>query len=242
MRGPRTGIPLRLPLGVAVDENDRVFISDAVLHTITCLTAEGEVVAQFGYDELVRPTGLALDPKRHRLYVADSKAHRIAVFDTQTFEFKQHIGRKSLEPDPGTFRSPVGVAVDHRGFLYVADTMNHRVQVFNRLGRFVRTFGEHGNAPGQFSRPKGIAVDSQGHIYVADAEFNNFQIFDQAGQVLLFVGTLGSKPGQFTLLTDLYIDDQDRIYTTERYRPRVQIFQYIPLPEESGETEVSRNQ
>ena len=238
--GSELRLLLRMPLGLAVDGQNRLFVSDGVLHTITCLTSEGQVLAQFGRDELARPAGLALDDQRHRLYVADAKADHIAVFDTQSFEFRNYIGKKSTVSEPGTFRSPSGVAVDRQGNLYVTDTFNHRVQVFNPRGRFEREFGSHGNGAGQFSRPKGIAVDSEGHVYVADAEFNNFQVFDQEGKVLMFVGTLGTSRGQFTLITDLFIDSADRIYTTERYQPRVQIFQYVHQDEEAVKKEVPR--
>ncbi len=225
--GPAQGIPMRLPLGVTVDEHDRVFFSDGLLGIVVCLSQEGKVLAQFGAEELERPVGLAIDPVRRRLYVADTKAHRIAVFNTETFTLEKFIGGPSTLREPGKFRAPSNVAVDNRGFLYVTDTFNHRVQIFNRQDRFVREFGTQGAGPGQFARPKGIAVDSEGHIYVADAEFNNFQVFDQEGRVLLFVGGPGTGPGQFLLLTDLWVDSQDRVYTTERAQSRVQVFQYI---------------
>lgn len=237
--GPITGVPIRKPLGLAIDDDDRLFVTDGDLGLVTCLSAEGVPLAQFGRAELDRPTGIALDQKRNRLYVSDTKAHRIAVFDSETFEFQRYIGRKSAAREPGTFRSPLGLAVDGRGFLYVVDTMNRRIQIFNRRGVFVREFGSHGRRPGQFSRPKGIALDSEGHIYVTDAEFNNFQIFDNKGKALMFVGTIGSNPGQFILITDIFIDKDDRIYTTERYRPRVQIFQYLSQPEEAAPKEVT---
>ena len=236
--GRDTGVPIQLPLGLTVDRDDRVFVADSSFGHVVCLSPDGEVLAQFGRAELTRPAGVAVDSKRNRLYVADTGAHRIAVFHSQTFKFERYIGEKSKGMEPGTFRSPVGVAVDRRGFLYVTDTLNHRVQIFNRRGAFVREFGSHGNQPGQFSRPKGIALDSEGHIYVADAEFNNYQIFDSEGQVLLYVGTKGTAPGQFVLITDIFIDGNDRIYTTERYRPRVQIFEYISQPEAASQGEV----
>ena len=238
--GPSRRIPLRQPLGVAIGERDRVFISDAKMSLITVVTREGRILAQFGQTELERPVGLAVDKKRHRLYVADAKAHRIAIFNSETFLLEKYVGKKSMDREPGTFRTPTNVAVDKRGNFYVTDTFNHRIQVFNRRGRFVRDFGTQGDGPGQFSRPKGIAVDSEGHIYVADAEFNNFQIFDQAGKVLLYVGTKGAGPGQFTLVTGLAIDAEDRIYTTEQYRPRVQIFQYISQPDSVEKKEGNR--
>ena len=239
--GPDRGLRMRLPLGVTVGEDDRVFISDADLRTVTCVNRDGTVVRQFGQDKLERPVGLAVDKVRHRLYVADTMGHRIAVFSSESFEFVKYIGRKGDAREPGTFRAPLSVAVDGRGFLYVVDTFNHRVQVFNRQDRFHSEFGTHGRGVGQFARPKGVAVDSEGHIYVTDAEFNNFQIFDQQGQPLLFVGTRGVQPGQFTLIAGIFIDEKNQIYTTEQAaNPRVQIFQYVAQPQATGGKEVGQ--
>jgi DNA-binding beta-propeller fold protein YncE len=218
-----------LPVGVALDEQDRLFVSDSFNHSITCLAPDGKVLAQFGHDELERPGGIAIDGKRKRLYVADAKAHRIAVFNRETFVFDRYIGSPSTPGvgEPGRFAAPTNVAVDPQGNVYVTDTWNHRVQIFDRRGRFVRAFGSHGTAPGSFVRPKGIALDSKGRVYVADAEFNNFQIFTPEGQPLLAVGRLGSDRGEFTLIAGLFVDAQDHIYTTEQEGGRVQIFQFV---------------
>ncbi|MFQ5776732.1 MAG: 6-bladed beta-propeller [Terriglobia bacterium] len=242
VRGRSARAPFALPVGVALDAQDRLFVSDSYAHTITCFDPKGRVQAQFGRQELKRPGGLAVDRKRHRLYVADAKAHRVAVFDTETFAFQRYLGGPSTpgRREPGRFAAPTNVAVGPRGNLYVADTWNHRVQVFDRRGRFLRAFGSHGTRPGNFVRPKGIAVDSKGHIYVVDAEFNNFQIFSPEGQPLLAVGNLGPEPGQFILIAGIFVDEQDRIYTTEHLGGRVQIFQYLSQPDSVSEQEVSQ--
>ena len=242
-RGGSGRANLALPVGVALDEQDRLFVSDAFNHSVICFAPDGKVLAQFGNDELERPGGIAIDRKRQLLYVADAKAHRIAAFNIKTFAFERHVGSPSTPGvgEPGRFAAPTNVAVDPQGNLYVADTWNHRIQVFDRRGRFVRAFGSHGTRPGSFVRPKGIALDSQGHIYVADAEFNNFQIFTPEGQPLLAVGRLGSDRREFTLIAGLFIDSQDRIYTTEQEGGRVQIFQFLPQtpaanPKEANQT------
>ena len=241
VRGGSARVALALPIGVAVDAEDRLFVSDSFNHTITCFTPEGKVLAQFGQEELGRPGGIAIDRERHRLYVADAKANRVAVFDAEKFAFERFIGSPSTPGagEPGRFAAPTNVAVDARGNLYVTDTWNHRVQVFDRRGRFLRAFGSHGTRPGNFVRPKGIAVDSEGHIYVVDAEFNNFQVFTPEGQPLLAVGSLGFGPGQFTLIAGIGIDSQDRIYTTEQEGGRVQIFQYLRQPDSVARKEVN---
>ena len=229
--------PMALPAGVAVDAEDRLLVSDAELHSITCFSPTGQVIARFGTTALGRPGGIAIDQQRKRLYVADAKQSRIVVFDSKSFEFRGTFGTPSEpgKPQNGTFAAPTNVAVDRQGNLYVADTWNYRVQVLDPAGKFLRAFGAQGDRPGEFIRPKGIAVDSEGHVYVADAEFNNFQVLSPEGQPLLAVGQLGSAPGEFALIAGLYIDSKDRIYTTEMFGGRIQVFQFITQPASAPE-------
>ena len=236
-RGQRGPSRLALPVGVAIDNQDRLFVSDSFLHKINCYSPEGELVAVLGGDELERPAGLAIDNQRRRLYVADSKAHRIAVFQIDSFSFLKFIGEPSKEgeAEAGKFSAPSNLALDQKGFLYVTDSWNFRIQVLDPEGRFVRAFGEQGVQPGYFVRPKGIAIDRDGHVYVADAEFNNFQILTSEGRPLLAVGSLGVEPGQFSLITGLTIDRNNRIYVTEQWRGRLQIFEYLPEKNLSAE-------
>ncbi len=66
------------------------------------------------------------------------------------------------------FNFPTNIARGADGRLYVTDTMNFRVQIFDAKGRFLRNFGQLGDGSGDFDKPKGIAVDSDGHIYVVE--------------------------------------------------------------------------
>lgn len=229
MRQGNSRVPLVLPVGVAVDSQERLFVSDADLHSVLCFSPSGEVISHFGTSALGRPGGIAIDRERNRLYVADAKAGRVAVFDTITFKLVAYFGGPSKPglKENGTFLGPTNVAVDRQGMIYVADTLNYRVQILDANGKFVRTFGAQGDRPGEFIRPKGIAVDSEGHVYVADAEFNNFQILTPEGQPLLAVGTLGTDPGQFALVAGLYIDNEDQVFTTEMFKGRIQVFKYL---------------
>lgn len=230
MRRGSPQIPLATPIGLALDAKERLFVSDAFLHDILVFDAEGKVLAQIGSAQLERPAGIAVDKARNRLYAADTKGARIAVFNTETLAFERYLGGPVSKGgrEPGRFLSPTNVAVDRNGRLIVADTFNQRVQIFDANGKFVRAFGTHGVRPGQFVRPKGVAVDSQGHIYVADAEFNNFQVFSPEGQILMAVGSLGDQPGEFVLIAGLSVDAEDRILTTEQGSGKVQVFKYLP--------------
>jgi uncharacterized protein (TIGR03663 family) len=68
----------------------------------------------------------------------------------------------------GLLNQPTGAAVDAQGNVYVADTQNHRIAVFDAQGGFVRAIGSKGAGEGQFFEPRGVAIAADGSIYVAD--------------------------------------------------------------------------
>ena len=69
------------------------------------------------------------------------------------------------------------MAVDEQGFIFVADSGNNRIQIFNPDGTFLRAFGRWGQNDGEFKGLEGIAVNSRGNILVADRENHRIQIF-----------------------------------------------------------------
>ncbi|MEO8189172.1 MAG: flippase activity-associated protein Agl23 [Acidobacteriota bacterium] len=96
---------------------------------------------------------------------------------------------------PGELGEPRGIAVDRQGRLYVADTKNSRVQVFDSDGTFVRQFGSKGAGPGEFNEPCGIAVDPDGDVWVADtwnARIARFSAVDGK-----FMGAIGGPENAF---------------------------------------------
>jgi DNA-binding beta-propeller fold protein YncE len=120
------------------------------------------------------------------------------------------------------------VAVDKEGNLYVCDTLNDRIEVFDADGVFIRTWGKNGDGPGYFARPKGVAIDSDGHVWVADGMQDRVQVFTNEGQLLIVMGGHGLLPGQFQGLVSIASDNRrNRIYTSEIYPGRVQEFRYV---------------
>jgi len=217
--------PLRSPVDVKLDSQGRVYVSDGYGGSVNIYNSRGKTLLSLGKAEgLKRPTGLALDEPRNRLYVSDTPNHRVVVYDLQGNQVEV-IGQRGT--DPGQFNFPVSLSVDAEGQLYVVDTGNFRLQIFSPEGEFINEFGQIGDGFGSFARPKGVAADSEGHIYVLDAAFNNFQVFEQGGQLLLFVGTLGREQGKFWLPTGIFIDKNDKIYVVDSANQRVQVFQYL---------------
>lgn len=215
---------LASPIGIAVDGNGNMYVSDSVLRQVFLFDKEGNYLRSLGSPEMFqRPAGIALADDK--LFVVDTHGHKIFVLSQKDGRLLSHIGRKGAEP--GNFNFPTNIFVSREGLLYVMDSMNFRVQIFNPDGGFLTSFGKLGDGSGNFSKPKGIAVDSDGHIYVVDAHFDNVQIFDRQGNLLLVFGSSGNGKGEFILPAGIYISSSDRIYVADSYNKRIQMFQYL---------------
>lgn len=228
----RNGTPSALSniVGLAIDDTDRLFVTDSDLHSVTVIGPAGELEAVFGSQELVRPAGAAIDSENRLFYVADPGKHHIAVFNADSFEFVRFIGHPAKvrgDKDPGCLNMPTNVAVGPDGKVFVSDTLNSRVQIFDGDGEFIGMFGRSGTAPGALSRPKGIAVDADGHVWIADAGQGRIQIFDEYGHLLAYFGQRGDWPAQFMMPAGLFIDRAGRVIVSDQWGGRVQVFQYV---------------
>ncbi len=223
--------------GLAIDDDDRLFVSDGKMHRVLIFNTKHEVEGQIT-DKLVDPVGLALDTENRFLYVVDTQQDQVIVFDADSFKELRRIGtggKNHWLTTPGDFGGPQGVALDKDGNVYVTDTMNNRVEIFDADGKFISEFGRHCDGPGCFARPKGIAIDADGHIWVADTMNDTLQAFNREGQLLTYLGGHGHLPGQFEALVGVAIDKQNRIFTTEQYPGRMQMFRYVTDGEAAAE-------
>ena len=186
-------------IGLAMDDNDRLFVSDPGLRHVLVFDANHKAEDVIT-DGMVEPGGLAIDKENRLLYVADVELDQVLVYDADTFKLLRKIGTTGHNHElttPGDFAKPTGVAVDEDGNLYVCDTLNNRIEIFDADGKFISTYGKAGDGPGYFSRPKGVAIDSDGHIWVADGMQDRVQVFNKEAQLLITFGGHGLLPGQF---------------------------------------------
>ncbi len=216
-------------IGLAIDDNDRLFVSDPGLKHILVFDAthKAEDVITEGMSE---PANLAIDKENRLLYVSDIALDQVLVYDADSLKLKRKIGTTGHNHElttPGDLAKPTGLAVDDDGNLYVCDTLNDRVEIFDADGKFIRTFGKAGDGPGYFARPKGIAIDGDNHIWVADGMQDRVQVFNQETQLLITFGGHGLLPGQFQGLVSITSDKNNRIFTSEIYPGRVQQFRYV---------------
>jgi len=223
--GTQSAIRLKEPMGITVSADGTTYVADAGVSKVLAFDAAGELVAWYGDDgELANPTDAALSPDGGKLYVTDSKSHRIAVYDLKSRDLVATFGRAGDRN--GEFAFPTALAFGPEGNLFVVDQINARVQMLDPDGEYLDHFGGRGVGFGNFIRPKGIAVDEVGFIYVADFSFNNFQLFDADFTLLTFVGEGGSGPGQFQGASDVAVQG-DRIAVVEQLGHRVQVFRFL---------------
>jgi sugar lactone lactonase YvrE len=224
--------------GLAIDDDDRLFVSDGKMRRVLIFNAKHEMQEQIT-EGLVDPVGLAIDTENRLLYVVDTQQDQLLVYDADTLKLLRRIGtggKNHFLTTPGDFAAPQGVALDSDGNVYVTDTLNNRVEIFDADGNFISLFGKHGDGPGYFARPKGIAVDGDGHIWVADEMEDRLQVFNREGQLLTYIGQgHGELPGQFKALVGVAIDKQNRVFTTEQFPGRLQEFQYVTDAEAAAE-------
>lgn len=226
---PKNG-SLERPAGIALDAAENIYVVETEKKGVTVFNRKGEELRFISDASLQRPIGIAIDRTRERIYVADtshskSEDHSVKIFDLQG----KLVGRlgKGKGSEPGQFMFPTFVALDQQGNVYVTDTLNSRVQVFDPDGKYLKKFGERGNSWGMFDKPKGIALDSFGNSYVVDSGWSNVQIFNQKGEVLLFFGGRGPIPGMLRNPTAITIDKQNRIYVGDFINHRVEVYRLV---------------
>merc|ERR1719233_651080 len=121
----------------------------------------------------------------------------------------------------GQFTEPSGVAVNAQNDIIVADTNNHRIQIFDKEGRFKFQFGEVGKRDGQLLYPNRVAVvKTSGDIIVTErSPTHQIQIYNQYGQ---FVRKFGANILQHP--RGVCVDSKGRIIVVECKVMRVIIF------------------
>jgi DNA-binding beta-propeller fold protein YncE len=221
----RPGVGFVSPVAIVEDGSGGYLVTDAELRRVVRLDALGQPAGDFSTSLLTRPTGIARDPMTGTIYVADTGAHDVKVFD-QGGILIDTIGGPGREV--GRLNTPTHM-VFNKDWLYVVDTLNFRVQAFNRDGTPVLDFGELGLFVGDMSRPKGVAIGGNGRIYVVESFYDHLLIFDPDGKLLLPIGGSGREVGQFYLPAGVWAGSQGRVFVADMFNGRV-----IVLAEQTG--------
>lgn len=227
--GPDPLAKMDRPHGVAVAPNGNFYVTDTTLKLIFVFGPDGKYIKTFGLQRpapLRSPTGIAVDAATGKVYVSDPIWNQVFVYDAAGKLLTRLGSEKNKEAGkPGKFLRPSGIAVNSQlGKIYIVDTENHRVQIFNRDGQFVSTFGKRGSDDGEFNFPTHITVDKENKVYVADTLNFRVQVFDLDGKFLYKFGKLGDAAGNLARPKGIAVDSQGKIYVSDAYFQNVQIF------------------
>ncbi len=209
--GGRT--PLGRPIGVAVDAEGLVYVSDKTASAIAVFSPGGELLRRFGREKLVEPTGIAIDRKAQIVYVVNDASrqegrHSVEAFSLAGKHLRTIGGGRSSEP--GQFNFPRSVTVSRTGELHVVDMLNFRIQVFDAQGRLMRFYGTIGSgAVGQFDKIHSVAFDTFENVYVADAVQGVHVLNRDAQPLMMFAAPVIRAPSAIA------IDSKNTIYVAD---------------------------
>jgi tripartite motif-containing protein 2/3/tripartite motif-containing protein 71 len=215
--------PLHRPRGVAVDGDGNILVADSWNHCIKKFTTNGQLLATVGAKGtksslFSTPTAIALNASNGNICVVDKENNRIKILRPDLTFFKT-FGKKGN--GEGQFQQPLGVTCDSTGKIYVADSGNHRIQVFTDEGKFLRIFGQ---SRGDLDKPVSVAVDTSDLVYVSDSGNNRITLYTSEGQLVTSFGKRGVGPGAFKCPHGIAVDQSGVLYVCDNENNRLQIF------------------
>ncbi len=215
---------LKGPLGIAVNPQGLIFVAEEGTGSVSMFLPNWSLLGKLGKGdgEFLLPNHIALDPNPSgRIYVSDSAAHLVKVYDASGRQVDQFGGPGSA---PGLFDFPAGLFVSRDREIFVADQTNNRVQVFNSAHQYLRNFGKLGMLGSTFGRIQGLTGDGQGRLYIADAFQGDVRVFDTQGTAISTIGAFGDRPGELSRPLSLAIDRNNRLLVVSSGNTRVDFF------------------
>lgn len=201
------------PSGVTMDPaTGDIYVTDLLFQRIQRFDKNGNPITMW---DSRQPLGLAWDPVDGALWAAFWKKHKVVKY-SPSGEVLLEIGKKGTAP--GEFNQPHDVSVDPRnGDLYVMDTFNKRVQVFDKNGTFKRQWS------GDFIQPFGIAVHPKGEfLVVANTANREVMKWSLEGELLERWKRKGSGEGEFRWPRNVSVDNDGNIYVADTDNERLQ--------------------
>jgi len=214
------------------DRNGNIIVVEPHYQRVNHFTPQGKLVAQWGVKgtnvgQFTLPRSVAVNSHKEIFISEYGPMERVQCFSLipnpngpASARVLFAFGQPGNEP--GDFNRPEGMCVDAQDRLYVADSCNHRIQIFSRDGKLIRTYGKAGSGRGELSYPYDICVDSAGRQYVCEFGNSRIQIFDANDRSIEIIGGPGAEPGQFSNPWGVALDSSGNLYVADSQNHRVQ--------------------
>ncbi|HSQ21271.1 MAG TPA: hypothetical protein VLQ52_00505 [Coriobacteriia bacterium] len=194
------------PMGVAVSEDGRVYVTDAENNRVCVFDSQGRFLFEFGTFGVAKPlpgaavsyvagslnypVGIDIDSEGN-VYVASFHNNAIEVFDADGVPLRRFPDPYEVTGKGGSGYDGLGIAVTDVAVagdrVYATDA--YQVVVFTRDGQFIDQWGRPGTVERGLDHPNGIAVAGDGTVYVADTNNSRVTAFTPDGVVIWQVGT-----------------------------------------------------
>ena len=205
-----------------VDEDGRIYVTDigrGAVFVFDEVSGKMHIWESAGQENFMSPIGIAPGFSGDIL-VADSGLGRIVRLDKQG-NYLGDLGKDVL-------KRPTGLARDTQAdLLYVADTGDHSIKIFNREAAVRQVIGKPGKRPGEFNGPTHLDF-RDGKLYISDTLNARIQAFlldaDLGYSSVDVIGKRGLFVGNLTRPKGVTVDDDGNIYIVESYYDHLLIF------------------
>ncbi len=213
---------LLLPLNVAIDDDNNIYVTSSMAGKLSIFDSSGKFKK-----EVIVPGIIKVVIRDNKLYVTTEG--RLLLMNRKGKVLKR-IGSKGKKR--GQFVFPNGIAVDKKGNIFVSDTQNMRIEIFDKRGKLV---GGKGNpmksmsdADRLFGLGMGLALDDKENLYIADAFHHAIRVFSHDGDDFGEYGREGQYDGEFNHPSDIFFIGNGAFAIADKWNDRVQVVRIIP--------------
>lgn len=223
---------MKWPIAVAVSDDGRIYVLSKQDRKIVVFNQDYQPINIIEFENVI-PTCLFI--KGDRLYVGTDKAIMIGTLDGRAIK---QIGRFGKEE--GEFDLIGGITVGDDGTIYVADSLNYRVQAIDEeTGEAKWVYGspippeqaiQYQGEDRKFGLPASIALDERGRLYVVDGLNSEIVVLDaETGEKIKTLSDIGHKEGLFYYPDGISYASGGIIAVADKFNDRVQVFN-VPVP------------
>jgi sugar lactone lactonase YvrE len=231
------------PKGMCRDADGNIIVLEPHYSRVNHFTPQGKLAFQWGTHgtnrgELAFPRSVAVNSRGEILVSEYGVTERVQCFvlgstgDPPVPSGDSPDGPRASRPTlvhhfggdgtaPGEFNRAEGLGIDAQDRIYVADSCNHRIQIFSADGQFLATYGKPGSAPGEMSYPYDVRVDAQGFQYVCEFGNSRIQIFNPQNKLVEVLGGPGAAMHQMSNPWAIALDSRGNLYVADAGNHRV---------------------